>query len=59
MPIPLIRRDDVKRLWLFWLYCAAIGFGVVAGIAVMICVAVDGPSAWRHPPIAAAANLRP
>jgi hypothetical protein len=39
----------VKRLALFWLYCAAIGFGVAAGVAVALCVALDGPAAWRAP----------
>jgi hypothetical protein len=47
-PRATFRRLDVKRLALFWLACAAAGFGLAAGIAVMLCLAVDGPGVWRH-----------
>jgi hypothetical protein len=35
--------DPVKRLATLWLICAAIGFAVAAGIAVVAAFTVDGP----------------
>jgi hypothetical protein len=38
----------VKRLALFWLLCAAAGFAVAAGMAMMLALAFDSGGAWRE-----------
>jgi ABC-type nitrate/sulfonate/bicarbonate transport system permease component len=41
----------VKRLALFWLLCAAIGFAIAAAVAIMLALAVDhGPTGRSAPP---------
>jgi hypothetical protein len=41
----------VKRLAIFWLACAAVGFVAAVGAAVALCLALDGAASWRagHP----------
>jgi hypothetical protein len=38
----------LKRLAIFWLVCAAAGFAVAAGAAVVLSLTVDGEAALRH-----------
>lgn len=39
---------SVKRLAIFWLICAAAGFAVAAGVAVLLCLAVDNGALLRR-----------
>jgi hypothetical protein len=38
----------LKRLALFWLVCAAAGFGAAACLAVLLSLTVDGDAALRR-----------
>jgi hypothetical protein len=38
----------LKRLAIFWLVCAAAGFAVAAGTAVVLSLTVDGDAALRR-----------
>jgi hypothetical protein len=40
----------VRRLAIFWLACAAIGFLAAVGAAVALSLALDGPASWRAAP---------
>jgi hypothetical protein len=40
----------VRRLAIFWLACAAIGFLAAVGAAVALSLALDGAATWRAPP---------
>ena len=40
----------MKRLALFWLLCAAIGFAIAAAVAVVLALAVDHSPSNRSPP---------
>ena len=42
--------DALKRLVRLWLICAAIGFVVAAGLAVMMAYALDGPAGAARAP---------
>jgi len=49
----------VKRLATLWLICAAVGFAVAAGLAVVMALTVDGPGPLGrtvHMPQAASAR---
>jgi hypothetical protein len=37
----------VRRLAIFWLACAAVGFLAAVAAAVVLCLALDGTAAWR------------
>jgi hypothetical protein len=37
----------VRRLAIFWLACAAVGFLAAVGAAVVLCLALDGAASWR------------
>jgi len=37
----------VRRLAIFWLACAAVGFLAAVGAALVLCVALDGSASWR------------
>jgi hypothetical protein len=37
----------VRRLAIFWLACAAIGFLAAVGAAVALSLALDGAATWR------------
>jgi hypothetical protein len=40
----------VRRLAIFWLACAAIGFLAAVGVAVALSLALDGAATWRAAP---------
>jgi hypothetical protein len=40
----------VRRLAIFWLACAAIGFLAAVGAAVALSLALDGAATWRAAP---------
>jgi hypothetical protein len=40
----------VRRLAIFWLACAAIGFLAAVGAAVALSLALDGAATWRPAP---------
>jgi hypothetical protein len=42
----------VRRLAIFWLACAAIGFVAAIGAAVALSLALDGAASWRSAPTA-------
>ena len=42
----------MRRLAIFWLACAAIGFLAAIGAAFALSLALDGPAAWRAQPLA-------
>jgi hypothetical protein len=37
----------VRRLAIFWLACAAVGFVAAVGAALALCLALDGAASWR------------
>ena len=37
----------MRRLAIFWLACAAVGFLAAVGAAVALCLALDGTASWR------------
>lgn len=37
----------MRRLAIFWLACAAVGFLAAVGAAVALCLALDGAASWR------------
>jgi hypothetical protein len=37
----------VRRLAIFWLACAAVGFLAAVGAAFALCLALDGAASWR------------
>ena len=39
----------MRRLAIFWLACAAIGFLAAIGAAFALSLALDGDGAWRNP----------
>jgi len=51
----------VKRLALFWLVCAAAGFAVATGVAVLLSAAFDGGGQrlTATPPAVHALEMRP
>jgi hypothetical protein len=49
-------RRPLKRLALLWLACAAVGFAVAAGAAVVIALAFDRAPAPRSQPLAPTAS---
>jgi hypothetical protein len=40
----------VRRLAIFWLACAAVGFLAAVAAAFVLCLALDGTAAWRASP---------
>lgn len=40
----------MRRLAIFWLACAVIGFLAAMGAACVLSLAVDGPASWRAEP---------
>ena len=41
------RPSGVRRLAIFWLACAAVGFLAAVGAAVVLCLALDSAASWR------------
>jgi len=39
----------LRRLAIFWLVCAATGFTVAAGLALLLSMAIDHRLAWKRP----------
>jgi hypothetical protein len=39
----------LKRLAIFWLFCAATGFVAVAGMAFLLSLAIDNRLTWKQP----------
>ena len=37
----------MRRLAIFWLACAAVGFVAAVGAAVALCLALDSAASWR------------
>jgi hypothetical protein len=37
----------VRRLAIFWLACAAVGFVAAVGAAIALCLALDSAASWR------------
>ena len=37
----------MRRLAIFWLACAAVGFLAAVGAAFALCLALDGTASWR------------
>lgn len=37
----------MRRLAIFWLACAAVGFLAAVGAALVLCLALDGTASWR------------
>ncbi len=40
----------MRRLAIFWLACAAVGFVAAIGAAFALSLALDGPASWRPSP---------
>ena len=49
---------SLRRLATFWLICAAIGFAVAVGMAVIFALTVDGAQEGHSAPMAASAVSR-
>jgi hypothetical protein len=39
----------LRRLAIFWLVCAAAGFAVAAGMALLLSMAIDHRFTWKRP----------